>query len=421
MNGLPLQYSLNNGLKIVLAAIPGLHSVTVLALVKAGTRYETPENNGISHFLEHMVFKGTRKYKTSIDISLAIDNIGGTMNAYTDKENTAFYVKSSIEHIDTALDIVSQIVFEPILPKKEIEIERGVILEEIGMYEDQPQNKVIREFFNLLYPSSTLGWDTLGSKETVSKLNQDHFLEYMQYLYTPNRMTLVLAGGIDKITNLKEKIKNHFDLKKGKTEFNLETYEFSQTKPALRLLSKATEQCHLAYGYRSVGRGSNSRYTAAVTNVILGSGWSSRLFTEIREKRGLAYYVGTMLDVYHETGYLIMRAGVKPNQTSEVVKLTQSEFRKLKDKKVTAKELKKAQEYLKGHLLLGFEDSMEVAEFYGQDLLLEEKMRSLQDLINGINRVTPSHIQKFAQDTFDDNQANLAIIGPDKNIKEVKI
>ncbi|PIP53519.1 hypothetical protein COX08_00525 [Candidatus Beckwithbacteria bacterium CG23_combo_of_CG06-09_8_20_14_all_34_8] len=421
MNGLPKKYELSNGLKVILAPIIGLQSVTVLALVKAGTRYETVNNNGISHFLEHIVFKGTKKYKTSMDISLAIDNIGGQMNAYTDKENTAFYVKSSTDHIDTALDIVSQIVFESTLPEKEIEIERGVILEEIGMYEDQPHNKIIREFFNLLYPASTLGWDTLGKKETVSQMKRSQFLEYLQYLYTPNRMTLVIAGGIDKIKNLESKIKNYFDIIKNKTEFSLHTYNFKQKNPAIRLLKKKTEQCHLVYGFRTSGRGNADRYVTAVTNVILGSGWSSRLFTEIREKRGLAYYVGTMADVYHETGYFMMRAGVKPEKTEEVIKLTQVEFEQLKTKKIKAKELVKAKEYLKGHLLLGFEDSMEVAEFYGQDLLLENKMRSIEDLITGINQVTADDVQKFTQNTFIENEANLAAIGENRYIEKLKI
>jgi len=414
MNGLPQTFTLTNGLTCILAPIEGLQSVTVLALVKSGTRHETPVNNGISHFLEHIVYKGTRKYPTSMDISLAIDNIGGQMNAYTDKENTAFYVKTAVSHIDIALDIVSQVVFEPTLPKAEIEIERGVILEEIGMYEDQPQNKVLREFFNLLYPKSTIGWDTLGTKETVSKLNREQFQEYLNYLYMPNRMTLVVAGGIDKIKNLKSKIQNYFAIQKGKTEFELKTYKFKQTKPALRLIPKDTEQCHLIYGFRTFGRGNQDRYVMSVVNTILGSGWSSRLFTEIREKRGLAYYVGCLADTYHETGYLMMRAGVKPEQTAEVVKLTQAEFAKLKNIKVKAKELTKAKEFLKGHLLLGFEDSMEVAEFYGQDLLLEGKMRSLDDLIAGIDAVSVDDVKRFAQNTFIESQANLAAIGPEK-------
>jgi len=293
MNGLPKIIKLDNGLDCVLAPIKGLQSVTVQLLVKAGTRYETPVNNGISHFLEHIVFKGTAKYKSALDISTAVDEIGGAMNAFTDKEYTGFYVKSAASSVSVAFEVISQLVFHPTFPKSELEIERGVIMEEIRMYEDQPQNKVMREFFNLLFSKSTLGWDTLGTSDIIAKLKQEDFLDYYHYLYTPNRMVLVVSGGIDKITDLGEQLSRYFDIKSGRTEFETTLYDFSQKSPLYRPVIKDTEQCHLVYGYRSFGRGNKDRYVLAVLNALLGGGMSSRLFTEIREKRGLAYYVSS--------------------------------------------------------------------------------------------------------------------------------
>ncbi len=421
MNNPPKITQLSNGLTCVLVPVEGLQSVTVLGLVKAGTRYETRVNNGISHFLEHMVFKGTQKYKTAMDISATVDQVGGVLNAFTDKEYTGYYVKSSVESADVAFEVVSQLMFHPTIPEAELEIERGVILEEIRMYEDQPQNKVIREFFNLMFFKSTLGWDTLGKSDIVRKLKRDDFMDYYSYLYTPNRMVLAVAGGINHIHDLDTKIANSFGSVHQRTEFDPVTYTYEQTKPIVRQISKDTEQCHLVYGFRSFGKGNKDRYVLSVLNAVLGGGMSSRLFTEIREKRGLAYYVGSMADAFTETGYFIMRAGTKPESASEVVKLAQAEFDKLKQKSISDKELDKGKEYLKGHLLLGLEDSSEVASFYGEDMLLEGKTRSISQVITGIDAVTSEDVKRLAIQLFEPKAENLAAIGPDKWVSKLAL
>ncbi|NMC35746.1 insulinase family protein [Candidatus Beckwithbacteria bacterium] len=413
MNGKPQLKTLSNHLRYVIVPIPGVRSATVMALVKAGTRYETPENNGISHFLEHLPFKGTKQFPSTIKINKTIDGIGASWNAFTDKEYTAFYIKAATTHLDLSLRLVSDLVFEPLIPAKELELERKVILEEIRMYEDEPSLKVMINFEKLIFPQVPLGWDSLGSFQTIEALKRDEFFEYHDYLYVPRRMTLLIAGGVeDQQTELEAKIKTYFGTNKGDTQFKTQTYQFRQSQAKQDIFSKETEQCHLIYGFRTTARSHADRYKLLLLSTILGNGASSRLFTQIREKRGLAYYVHSMLDLYTETGYLAARAGTNPVSAQETVKVIQDEFFKLTQKPVGQAELKKAKDYLKGHLLLGFEDSHQVALFYGKDLLLDDNLRSIDEVLDSINGVTPEDILVTAQKTFIKNKQNLAAIGP---------
>ncbi len=407
---------LNNGLRVVLAPVMGLSSVTVLTLVGAGTRYETVANNGISHFLEHMVFKGTKEYPSAADISRAIDEVGGVFNAFTGKEYTGFYVKTGTDHLDFGLKMVSQLVFEPILPKKEMEIERGVILEEIRMYEDQPQVKVGQVFEEVVFKGSTLAWDTLGTEEIIRKVKIEDFRNYMDYLYSPNRMVLVIAGGLGEIETLEDKVETYFGKKKDIVKLNMEKFEFKQKKRALKQIIKKTEQTHMLYGFRTFGRGDQRRYILAVLSTILGGGMSSRFFEEIREKKGLAYYVSASVENYIEDGYLAMNAGTNPKMAGKVLKIAQEEFEKIKTKKVPSKELNKAKEYIKGHLKLSMEDSYHLAGFYAEDLLMENKIRSLDEVLKGINQVTAEEVRSLAAEIFTEEKSNLALIGPLKII-----
>lgn len=404
----------SNGLRLVMNPMPGLKSVTVLVLVKAGTRYELRDTNGISHFLEHMVFKGTKKYPTAIDIALKIDNVGGSYNAFTDKEYTGFYVKTASMHLDVALDVVSQLVYEPLIPEKDLNTERGVILEEIKMYEDEPQAKVGREFERLIFEGSTLGWNTLGLEENIRNLKRDTFVDYMNYMYVPNRMVLAIAGDVTEKDF--PKIDKYFNVDRGSSKFEEQRFTFNQKKPNSKLIFKDTEQAHIIYGYRTFGRGNKDRYVLSLMSTLLGHGMSSRLFTEIREKRGLAYYVGSSMNIYTESGYLCMRAGCKPDKSAEVIKLAEIEFEKLKNVKVGAKELRKVKEFIKGHLMLSFENSYEVADFYGEDLLLMNDVRSVDELIKGIDAVSADDIKRLANDLFVESGRNLMAIGPEKGI-----
>ena len=414
---------LPNGLRFLIVPIPGAKSATVLTLVKAGTRYETPENNGISHFLEHMVFKGTEEYPTAMDIAVAIDSIGGSFNAFTGKEYTGFYVKTAAQHLDLSMNIVSQLVFNPILPAKELEIERGVILEEIKMYEDEPQIKVDQVFEEVMFLPSTLGWDTLGKPEIIRSITQDTFRDYLDYLYTPDRMMVVVAGGVNEtnIPVVTDQLATYFGHEKSKVRFDEITFNFKQSKSQCKVVGKDTEQCHLIFGFRTFGRGNKDRYALSVLNTILGGGMSSRLFTEIREKRGLAYYVGCDADIYKESGFLAMRAGTSPQTAQRVIDLAKVEFDRIKQKSVSAKELRKAKEYIKGHLLLGLENTYEVAAFYAEDVLMEQKFRTVEEVVAGIEAVTAEDVKRLAQELLNEQGGNLAAIGPKSMVETLKI
>lgn len=418
MNGKVKINQLDNGLRYILAPVKGMKSVTVLCFVKAGTRYELLENNGISHFLEHMVFKGTKKYKTATEIALAVDSVGGSFNAFTAKEFTGFYVKASVEHLDLALSMVSQLVFYPLIPEKELEIEKNVILEEIRMYEDNPQVNVGQLFEETMFKNKTIGWNTLGKENIIKNLKRQDFKDYMSYLYTPNRMVLVIAGGIEDLE--KKEIGKYFGENRKLSKFKTQEYNFSQKKNRTGKIVKKTEQCHLVYGYRTFGRSDSRRYSLSVLGTILGGGMSSRLFEEIRQKRGLAYYIGTSLGKFEETGYLAIKAGTKPETYEKVLALINKEFEKICKKKVDSKELKKAKEFIKGHLYLSLEDSMEIADFYGEDLLMEGKIRSVKELVENIEAVSASKVQKLAKEIFVPERETKAMIGPERGIKELR-
>jgi predicted Zn-dependent peptidase len=415
----PSIHVLPNGLTTITVSMPNVKSVTVLALVKAGTRYETPKTNGISHFIEHAVSKGTKAFPQAMDIALAIDNIGGKNNAYTSKEQTAYFVKSAVEHIEVGLKVVSDLVFHPTFPKDDVDIERGVILEEIRMYEDEPQAKVARLFEEVMFAPTTLGWQTLGTPENIRSISTDDFREYMEYMYTPERMVLVVAGGVTNKHN--GLIENYFGVERPKVSFTEERFSFDQTAPQLKSIAKDTEQTHLVYGYRTFGRGNKDRYVLSVLTTLLGGGMSSRLFTEIREKRGLAYYVGAYPNLYAESGYLAMTAGTKPNSAQEVIKLSEAEFQSLATQPVSAQELNKAKAYLKGHLVLNWEDSMSIAEFYGDDQLLMGKMRTQEEVLRGIEAVDAKAVQRLAKHIFTKAGRNAAVIGPENKIQNISI
>jgi predicted Zn-dependent peptidase len=423
MNGLPNVKTLANGLSYVVAPIAGMKSVTVLVLVHAGTRFESAETNGISHFLEHMAFKGTKKYPEASDLALAVDSVGGLFNAFTGKEYTGYYVKTGINSMDLALDIVSQLVFEPLISKDEMEIERGVILEEIRMYEDEPQSQVFHLFEEAMFAPQTISWRTLGKPEIIKSLSREQFLEYLHYLYTPNRMVVVVSGGVENLSDrdIEEKLNEYFGNNKHKTVFPTEKFNFKQKKARIKTIGKKTEQCHLMYGFRTFGREDKRRYILSVLATILGGGMSSRLFSEIREKRGLAYYVGTMIDSFYETGYMAMRAGTKPESAGEVLKLAKEEFSNISETLVTDKELAKAKEFLKGHLFLRLEDSYEVAEFFAEALLLEGKLRDVEEVVKRINEVSKEEVRDLAKELFTTNRESLAVVGPRNCVSSLKI
>lgn len=416
MNLKPKTKILDNGMNLITLSMPQLQSVTALLMVKVGSRYEDDRVAGISHFLEHMVFKGTKKYPTALDLAVAVDSIGAEFNAFTSKEYTGFYVKSASNHLDLSLDVLSQLVFHPLLPEKEMEKEKGVIIEEINMYEDNPMAKVGTDFESLIYSDTYLGRQVIGYKKTVQKMKKKDFVDFRNQWYQPSRMVLGIVGGMDKIKNLKLKIKNcssKFKINDSKPK-KLEKLKFVQQKPALKVKYKKTEQTHLCLGVRAFPKAHKDRYVMAVLTTILGGNMSSRLFTEVREKRGLAYYIKSDISTYFDNGYFITQAGTDVRKAPEAIKVILGVYGSICNK-VDGKELGRAKEYLKGKLALGLEDSKGVASFYVEDYLLEGKLRTFKEIIKEIEKVTLSDIKRVAQKIFVNKGLNLSIIGPYKD------
>lgn len=407
---------LPNGLKIITIPMPSFESATALVMVGAGSRYENKKNNGVSHFLEHMFFKGTKSRPTFMEITGLIDGIGGEFNAFTGKEYTGYYIKAGKNNIELCLDLLSDMVRNSRLDSLEIEKEKGVIMEEINMYEDTPMRNIGDIFERLLYGDTPLGWDTAGKKDIIKSLTRKDFTDYMNSLYGPSNITVVTAGGIVE-SEVNSLIQKYFgNMKTFGTPKPLPILE-SQKKPAIHIKHKKTEQAHLALGVRTVPLSSPDRYVLSVLSSILGGGASSRLFSEVREKRGLAYYVRSNSDQYADAGSLVVTAGVDPKRADQAVEVILSELSALRDgkKPITKEEFKKAKEFLKGHLVLALEDSQAVSIFYGSQVLLEPEVLNPDEILAKVDAVTIDQVEKAAKEYFKSESLNMAIIGDFKD------
>ena len=400
-------------------------SVTVLAMVGVGSRYEEKSVKGISHFLEHMVFKGTAKYPTALALSSAVDAVGAEFNAFTGKEYTGFYVKAGSGQTELALDVLSQMLCKPRLLAKEMEREKGVVIEEINMYEDQPIRDIENVFDGLLYSPASLGWDVIGTKETIRAMKREDFVEHMERWYGPENMVLGIAGDRQKISDARSQtldlVQKYFKAAKGKGQRanNREWESFSQDKPQVKIKHKKTEQAHFVLGVRGLPRGHKDRYVLAVLSTLLGGNMSSRLFIEVRERRGLAYYVRSGVEAYHGTGHFGVQAGVELGKIQEAIKVIVNELAKMIGDngrgQVQETEVNRAKEYIKGKLVLDLEDSQEVAAEYCESWLLEGKVRPPEEIIAGVDRVNVADVRRLAQSLLIKGKLNLAVIGPYQN------
>lgn len=403
---------LPNGLRILTIPMPSFESATVMLMVGAGSRYETRKNSGISHFLEHIAFKGTQKRPTAMDISSLIDGMGGQFNASTGKEITAYYIKSAASKIETSMDVLSDMLQNSKLDSSEIEKEKGVIIEEINMNEDSPMRDIGDIYERLIYGDTPMGWNIAGEKEIIRKITRQDFISYMKSLYSPHNMTVVVAGGIDrrKAEELAEKYlgsMERFDTLK------YTKYGESQTKPETFLKTKKTEQSHIAIGFKTVQSEHPDKYPLELLSAILGGGMSSRLFHEVREKRGLGYYVSTSHDTYQDAGSMVSMTGVDPKRVKEAISVILDEHGKIarRTSHVGKGELTKAKEYLKGHMVLGLENSKSVAYFYAAQELLEKKIDSPDEVMKKLDAVTVEQIENAAKKYFVEKGLNMAIIG----------
>lgn len=411
--------TLANKLRILVAPMKSTEAVTVMIMVRAGSRYETKNINGIAHFLEHMFFKGGEKYPTSRDVAEAIDAIGGSFNAFTDHEYVGYYVKVPKEKITTAFDVLSDMLLAAKFDQEGLERERGVIMEEYKMYQDDPRNQISDEFETLLFGDHPLGWPVIGLPKVIQSVSRNDFLKYRDALYSPSNVVVAVAGNTtsQEVTKL---VGKYLPIAKGGRKNLPLPYPVKRPSKKFKLVYKKTEQAHLIIGVPSFGSAHPDRYIAQVLSAVLGGGMSSRLFTSVREQHGLAYYVYSYNVNYVDAGYLAAKAGVDVSRIELAISTILDEFKLLTTTEVGAKELKKAKDYLIGHTVLSLEHSDEVAYTFGLQELLRDKTESIAELKKKVQAVTSKDILRVAKSLFRDGSLCLAVIGPYANDSKIK-
>lgn len=405
---------LKNGLRVITIPMKDNPTATVLVLVEAGSKYEEKKVNGISHFLEHMCFKGTTKRPKAIDISKELDALGSQYNAFTAQEYTGYYAKSDAKHFSQIFDVVSDIYLNSTFPETEMQKEKGVIIEEINMYEDMPQRHVQDLVMKLLYGDTPAGWNIAGEKKNILNMKRDDFVTYKKAHYLPEATVLVVAGQVTEKQVMREVNKIFRNIKRGKKVGKVKVKEL-QKKSEILVSFKKTDQTHFVLGVRSLDLFSKKSAILSVLGGVLGGGMSSRLFQKLREEMGVGYYVRAYNDAYTDHGFFQISAGVDNKRIKEVIKAVLNECNKLKNEKVGEEELNKVKECLIGNMKLSLESSDDIANFHGGQELLKREIRSAEEKAEEVRKVTALQIQNLAKDIFQNNKLNLALIGPFKD------
>lgn len=421
--------TLKNGLRIITVPQKSTKAVTVLVLVATGSKYEKKEINGISHFLEHMFFKGTKKRPASITIAEPLDRVGGIYNAFTGEEYTGYFAKVDAKHFDLALDVISDIYLNSKLDSKEIKKEKRVIIEEINMYYDHPSSYVQTLWNKVLYGDQPAGRDIAGTKESVSKISRKQLADYMKTQYTASNTIVCIAGNISR--NVEAKIKRYFSKinigniieKPLVIDASVDSASIlsdnrrieKQTQPESLVNFKNTDQTHFCLGVRGYNLFHPHRFTLELLGLILGGMMSSRLFIKVREELGLAYYVKTGVSSDPDTGCLVTQVGVDNKRAGKAISAVLKEYKRISQNKISSKELKKAKDHFKGKMSLFFEASDARASFYALQELLENKILRPEEIYAKINKVSVNDILKVSKDIFQPQKLNLALIGPFKD------
>ncbi len=398
---------LENKLRFLLVPMEETESVVAMVLVKTGSRNEVNEQLGISHVLEHMVFKGTEKYPTPLSLATTVDSLGAEFNAFTGKEYTGFYIRSASEYIDKTLDILAEMVLRPQLRQKDLEREKGVIIEEIRMYADQPRERVGEEFENLLFQGSNLGRLIIGSPETVQGVGSSDLRNYMRKWYRGGNFLVMVAGKID-LSQVKVKLEEFFSpAPEGEIIPYTDKGKIGSQKELL--IEKKTEQTHFVLGVPGLSAGDRRLPTEMVLSTVLGGNMSSRLFVEVREKRGLAYYVWAVTEHFYDTGYLAARAGVKKEKYTEALEVVRNEMLGLADS-LREEEVERAKKYLLGKIVLSVEDPKGVIRWFGGRLVRGLEVDQPDVLRKKIKAVQPEEIKKLAKEFFQPDKMRLAVV-----------
>ncbi|MBI4336181.1 MAG: insulinase family protein [Candidatus Omnitrophica bacterium] len=410
---------MDNGLTVVTANMPGMESISVGVWIRAGGRYENKKNSGISHFLEHMVFKGTRGMSGKA-LKEAIEGRGGLLNGFTGEEFTCYLAKVLGKNAGMALDVLSDMALNPKLSKTDFEKERMVILEEIKMYMDMPSHYVHEVLAELLWPGQPLGMPLTGTFETVSSMTTADVLSYKEGLYNPKNIVISIAGRIPGF-DLMKIIKKRFGPVKSSERRPFEPAVARQTEPAVSMLYKKTEQTHLAIGLRGYDRFSRHKYKLDLMHVILGGNMSSRLFNEVREKAGLAYEISTSVKHYNDTGAFIISAGIDNKKVAGAVSVILDVLNNIKSKGVNQEEFIRAKQFYKGQLQMVFEETMNQMLWLGEKFISGDVEFRPADVLRRVDRVTREDIKTVANDILNSGNISLALIGPLSGKEQGKI
>ena len=437
----------NSKLPLLLVDMPATESVTVMILANTGSRYETKREEGLAHFFEHMVFKGTKKFSTAKTLAETLDSVGADFNAFTSKEYTGYYVRAAAQSFHLAIDVLSDMILQPKLRQEDIDREKGVIIEELNMYVDHPAHHIANVFDQMIFADSQLSHDIIGRKETIRSFTKADFKNFLQKYYGIENLLLVIAGNITAISKNEKELfttieKNFSKLDKKRAVAKqaqpiykdwstmsakdiLEATQINQkafSNEKFKLVKRKTEQAHFVMAWPAFDAHHKDRYVLSLLSAILGGNMSSRLFTQVREERGLAYYVRSEMDLLHDAGLLGCSAGVDPSRVKEAIKVSRQVFENLVSGKepVTEKELERAKKYLRGKMLLSLESSNSVAQFFGFKELLLGDLMQIEEALELLEAVTLKDLERIAKLVIRNGELRFAMIGNFDNEAEIK-
>jgi len=414
------QVTLKNGLRIVMKPEKHMNSMAVGVWIGVGGRFEKRSNSGISHFLEHMVFKGS-KSRSADEIKRSIEGLGGTLNGFTGEECTCYWIKILGVHQDVVFPVLSDMALNPRLSESDMEKERPVILEEIKMYKDLPQHFVHELLDEILWPGQPLSMPLTGNAKSVSSMTKGDLLNFKNRCYSARNIAIVAVGAIDEEKILQDAERSFSSLPKG-ANLNFKKVDFKRKSPVVNFQYKDTEQTHLSLGIYGLSRFDPDRYALALINIMLGANMSSRLFTEVREKKGLAYEIVSHMKEYQDTGLFSVSAGIDNKKVRRAVDVIIKELKKMKRGSVKNGELVRAKEFYKGQFLMMVEESLNHMVWLGDKIIGKDKLLTHEEILSRVERVTAGDIKRVAGRIFKGKNLKVAFIGPlkDKIKKEIK-
>ncbi len=408
---------LEDGLRVATLPMEYMESVAIGIWIRAGGRFEESQNNGISHLLEHLLFKGTAN-RDMMTIKQEIEGRGGSFNGFTSEEHTCYLVKVLSKDAELGLDILSDMVLNPKLDKEEMQKEKDVIVEEINMYKDIPSHYVHEILAEMMWPRQPLGFPLAGTAESVRAITRDDLLKYKEAYYNPGNMLVAATGKIEEEV-LAELSQKYFRRAASGPISKFQKVILEQNEPVLKLTTKDTEQTHVALGFHAVDRFSPDKHVLSLINIILGANMSSRLFHIVRDEMALCYEISSSIRRYEDCGAFVVSAGVDNKKLVKSLEIILKELARMKREAVSAEELRRAKEYYKGQLLFALEDTMSHMLWLGEKIISNEKDFSVKSILARIEAVTPEDLLRMANDMFKNANMNLAVIGPVKNDKDI--